>query len=210
MGQVDYKKKYMEIRSILVSSVDQAFKAGYQQGSKDAQVDAMQQQAQAQAQQMAAMQNGMQNGAQPGQDDGSMSPDEQQGQVMDGAADAHFQDGSNELENGMAELEQELGKAEVDKEAVTAQLANLTRSLNKIKEANELKKSSNHIKKTKNAHNKLTEFSLGYKNNLSTTHKKAVNAQQNIVEGILKKWEVEESKVAGDILDVLASENKVK
>jgi len=206
MGQIDYKKKYMEVRSILANSIDQAFKAGYQQGNKDAQVDAMQQQAQAQAQQMAAMQGGMQ----PGQGDGSMTPEEQQGQVMDGAADAHFQDGSNELENGMAELEQELGKAEVDKEAVAAQLANLTRSLNKIKEANELKKSSSHIKKIKNAHNKLTDFSIGYKNNLSTTHKKAVNAQQSIVENILKKWEAEETKVAGDILNILADEDKVK
>jgi hypothetical protein len=206
MGQIDYKKKYMEIRSILVNSVDQAFKAGYQQGSKDAQVEAMQQQAEMQAQQMAAMQGGMQ----PGMDDGTMTPEEQQGQVMDGAADAHFQDGSNELENGMAELEQELSKAEFDKQAIAAQLANLTRSLNKIKEANELKKSSSHIKKIKNAHNKLSEYSLGYKKNLSTTHKKAVSAQQNIVEGILKKWEAEETKVAADILDVLSSENKVK
>jgi hypothetical protein len=206
MGNIDYRKKYMEIRALLISSVDQAFRSGYTQGAKDAQMDSMVQQQAAQAQQLASMQNG----GQPGQDGGPMSPEDQAGQVMDGAAEAYAEDGTSELENSMAELEQELSKAEVDKVAVTIQLANLTRSLKKIKEANELKKSSSHIKKIKNAHNKLSELSLGYKNNLTNTHKKAVSAQQMIVDNILKKWEDQEKEASQGILNILESENKIK
>jgi hypothetical protein len=68
MNGIDYKKKYMDLRAQMVSSMDLAFRMGYEQGSKEAQMQAAQQQAMAQ-QQMAAQQQPGQPGAgqQPGQ-----------------------------------------------------------------------------------------------------------------------------------------------
>jgi hypothetical protein len=214
MGNVDYKKKYMELRSVLMNVIDQAFRAGYQQGSKDAQMDAMMQQQQAQNELMAQMggQGGMMGdeGAAPVGGDAPMAPEEQADMFMNGAADAHEQSGTSELEQGIAELEAELGKSESNKEMVANQLAALNRSLTKLKEAQELKKSAAHIKKIKSAGKKIQGLSVGYKHNLSATHKKAVSAQQKIVTDILKKWESEQTDAASAILGVVTSEGKAE
>lgn len=200
MSNVDYRKKYMELRSVLISTVDQSFRAGYQQGMADAQVEQMMQQQQAQAEQEAAMAQ-----------QGIVDPEDQQQQVMEGAADAHQENGVSELEAGINELEQELGKAEgVDKQLIASQLSNLNASLKKIMEAQELKKSAAHIKKMKTANTKLKGLSVGYKSNLKDTHKKAISAQTKIVSDIMKKWESEEQNVASGIAKILESENKVK
>jgi hypothetical protein len=200
MSKVDYKAKYLELRNVLTNSVDVAFRAGYQQGYKDAQAEGMQQQL-AQAQQQAQMMN--QQGMDPSMED-------QNSQYTDGMADQQADGSMNELEAGMGELENELNKGEIDKASALNQLQVLSNSLRKLQEAASLKKSNEHIEKLKNATKKVEKFSLGYKNNLSNTHKKALSAQQQIVTGILKKWEKEEVETSKNILDVLASEGKIK
>ena len=70
MKGIDYKKKYMDLRAQMVSSMDLAFRMGYEQGSKEAQMQAMQQQMAAQQQmeqQMAAQQGQPGANQQPGQ-----------------------------------------------------------------------------------------------------------------------------------------------
>jgi len=212
MGNVDYKKKYLELRSVLNNVIDQAFKQGYQVGAKDAQMDAMAQQVQQQNDMMAQMSGGMAddpddpNGAP--MDDGSGMPPDQQGDLMNGAAEAHGEQAGSELEQGMAELEAELGKSERNEEALGNVVANLNRSLKKMQEATTLKKSAAAIRKLKLANQKVKKTSIGYKHNLNKTHKRAVSKQQELVDGILKKWEVQEKEATTDILAALKDEGK--
>jgi hypothetical protein len=210
MANVDYKKKYLEIRNVLIKAVDQSFKAGYQQGAQDAQMDAMAQQQQQQAEMMSQMSGGVVDDPDDPNGDGQIPMDDQGDQMMNGAAEAHEEAAGNELEQGMAELEAELGKAEKDqnKEHAANLLANLNRSMKKMKEAQVLKKSAAAIKKIKKANKKIQATSIGYKHNLSTTHKKAVSGQQKIVTDILKKWETESTDAATDILAVIKGEGK--
>src|SRR5690606_24888092 len=105
MSNVDYKKKYLELRSVLNNVIDQSFRMGYQQGFKDAQMEAMAQQAQMQQDMMARLTGGMDGD--PNQpdivDDGSGIPAEDQANiVMDNAADTQAEEASTELELGMA------------------------------------------------------------------------------------------------------------
>jgi len=211
MGNVDYKKKYMELRSVLMNVIDQVYRAGYQQGSKDAQVDSLMQQNQQLMAQMSGMMGGMMGGEPRVEEEGGpMAPEDQAGQFMDSAADAHEQQGTSELEQGIAELESELSKKEADKEHTANLLAAINRSLGKLKEAQELKKSAAHIKKMREANKRVQTLSIGYKHNLSKTHKKAVNKQQEIVEKILKKWESESQDAATEILGIVQKEGKAE
>lgn len=194
---IDYKKKYLELRNILMSSIDKAYQAGYVNGSKEAQADFMQQQAQQAQQQAAAAQEAAMKGGQGGPQDTAQDP---MNQATQQAADAQEGQAGSDLEAGIAALEQELGKSEVDKEMILSQLDFLNKSLSRMKEARELKKTAQRIsdlKKVKEMKAPMRKSEISVQN----TQKKAVNEQQKLVDSILSKWEEE----AEDTAETLAT-----
>jgi len=200
MSNTDYKKKYLELKSVLMNVVDVSFKNGYQAGYKEAQADSA-------AQQLSAMQ---QNPMGMGGDPNAIGAEDQADQYMQSAAEAQGEGAGTELEAGIAELEAELSKSEIDKGIVLNHLNKMAFSVKKLKESKELKKSADMIKKIKTASKEIKGLSIGYKNNLNHVHKKTLNAQQAIVDNVLKKWETEEQKTSSSILDILSNENKTK
>lgn len=197
MSKVDYKVKYKELRNQWIQSLETVYRDGYAQGYQAAQMDAAAQQ----ANQMAQMMGGMQQ--QPPGEEGEapeeMSPMDQVGQETDQMQETQ---GVSELEAGMQELEELLSKSEgMDKAAISMALKSLNGSLHKVmqaKESQSLRKSLNDIKK------KTTpKLSASFKANASPVQKQAVNTQQKIISGIMKKWEKEEKEAASDILSAL-------
>ena len=203
---LDYKQKYLDIKAKFISSMDTAYRIGYEQGQKDNQLQQLQQQQEMQQQQMAAMQQqmmGMQQ-QQPGQEDPSaMNPEDQAAQFEDAQNQEMVDNGVSELEAGIAELSELLGKSESDKAAAAPLLESLAKSLKTIntgRQAQELKKNLESIKKIAKSADTTKKLSISFDKNAKTHQKQALNMQQRIVSGIMEKWEKEEEEASKDIL----------
>lgn len=177
-NKIDYKKKYLDLRSKFVSSLDVAYRLGYDQATKDATVQQAQmqmQQAQMQMQQ-AAQQQGMmsQLSGVAGQEGGQPMPEDVQGQ--EGA-----QPSGDEIDDYIAQIEELVNKTENVPE--------------------DLKKAIEGIKVVKTKPN----FSLSYKHNLPEHQKKVLTKQEEIVESLMKKWDEEAKSTANDIIRTVKS-----
>lgn len=121
-NKVDYKKKYLDLRSKFISSLDVAFRLGYEQASKEAAI----QQAQTQMQQMAQQQQMM-----------------AQQQTMPSGADQQMLD--QQPEEGQPQGDQEGAGDQVDD--YIAQIENLVNKTENVPE--DLKKAIQGIKAVK-------------------------------------------------------------
>lgn len=194
---VDYKSKYIDLRSKFSKSCDRYYRLGYEEGMKEgqqqAQMEAMQQQMMMQQQAAAGgavdPETGMpiEGGAGGGDSMGGMSQEEamaaQGGMPMEEGMDG-MEEGGSELDQHINELETLVQKGEKPK--VT--------DLRKAIEA-------------------LSTFRKN-KNKLKDNHKQVVvSKQKDFVSGILKKWESEanEKSVVENLEEIIASEGiKIK
>lgn len=222
-GDINYKVKYQELKAKYMSSVDMAFRLGFEEGSKQATQDAAQQQ-QMQAEEQA---NAMGGGQPPGGEDPSAAaPGDPQSAAMPGGAtpaqapqpavpmqESEHPDGT-ELDQHISKLESMLSKSELD----PTERAAMQKSLQGIRsfrqnqlQAIELKKSAMAISGIAKALHKPA-FKLGVQatQNMSSNAKQAVNMQEKIVTDIMQKWEQEEKSAGKGILAQLGIEGLTK
>lgn len=204
----DYKMKYMELRSRFVSSLDVAFRLGYQKGQQDGQMQQMQQQ---QAQQMQMQQQMMGQMQQPSalQQDQSSAGLEQSAENFENQAQNLDQNGASEIEQGIQELEELLGKGEIDTKSAQSLLNLLNKSLSKLNNSTSLAKSED-LKRMNEGKEIFKQAAIGHNKNIQSKSEEAHSLQKKIVNDILKKWESEEQEAAGDILNTLKIEGKIR
>lgn len=113
-GKVDWKQKYMELRSKYMNAIDVSFKLGFQEGTKSAEMENLQAQ-QAQAEEEAAM--AAQQGMMPGEE---LPPEE----LPPGEEVMAEEEGGDELGASIDELESYV-KSEGKDIDITALMKNL-------------------------------------------------------------------------------------
>jgi hypothetical protein len=196
---VDYKKKYLDLRAQMVTSMDMAFRMGYQRG----QFDAQQQQMIQQQQQQAAIeaQINAQAGAAPGQEgapaDQGGAPAPDQGAPADqGMQPAEPQ--GEELDQYVSELENLVNKGEISAD-------DLKKSIEKIKNF------QSNVKLTKSLRN-MKPFKLNPRAaaNLTANDKKNLTMQEQVIDNIMKKWESEAPKTTSQAMQALGVEALTK
>src|SRR5579863_10316387 len=168
-ADVNYKNKYMELRSKYMNDLDMAFRLGFEQGGQQAQQDQMaQQEQQAQEIQTAAA------GAQPGQPGETPSP-EQPGQSETGS---EHPEGS-ELDQHIAKLESMIAKPEgASAQELGKSIEDLKKLTKSWKEQSDLRKSHAAISGIAKAlHKPAFKMSKQASINLNDTAKKAVSMQ---------------------------------
>jgi hypothetical protein len=204
-GKVDYKQKYQEIKANFMSAVNAAWEDGYQNGAQSAQMEQAAQQQQ-QSDELAQAANGQpqmgQEVAAPGEE-APEQPGQPQSQNPNG----------DELDQHIAKLEGMLGKTEIN----PTELGDLKKTLSDIRSLQvqiNLTKSLDSIKNTKmgklhKSHAPLT-ITPKLQANLPEQSKKALTKQQEIIEGVFKKWASDEQKAASDISSILSVEGLTK
>ena len=200
MPLVDYKAKYLDLKTKYQETVDLAWRLGFEQGAQQAQLDQAAQQQQ-QADQMAMAANGQP--PQPGQE---AAPGEE---AQPGQPQSQNPNG-DELDRHISKLEGMLGKSEIS----SLDLGDLKKTLSDIKSLQiqiNLTKSMESIKNTKLSKlQKSTILSPRLQANLPEPAKKALSMQENIVKSVFDKWAKDESQAASDIGSILNIEGIVK
>lgn len=202
MSLVDYKAKYLDLKTKYQETADLAWRLGYEQGLKDSQLEQMQQQ-QAQADQMAMAANGQpqpgQEGEQPGQE-AEAQPGQPQSQNPNG----------DELDQHIEKLSSMLGKSEIS----SMDLGDLKKTLSDIRSLQvqiSLTKSMESIKNTKFSPLKKSQsLSPRLQANLPEPAKKALSMQENIVKSVFDKWAKDEQQAASDISSIIGIEGITK
>jgi hypothetical protein len=198
MSLVDYKSKYMDLKTKYQETVDLAWRLGYEQGLKDAQTDQAQQ---------AIAQPGMDPNAQPGQPEQGEQPSDGEQPEQQPSNPMSQNPNEDELGQHIEKLESMLGKSEIS----SLELQDLKKTLSDIKSLQiqiNLTKSLSSIKNTRLV--KSESFSPKTKANLPAPAQKALSTQQEIVDTIFKKWEGEASKAASDIASIIGIEGLTK
>lgn len=217
MADINYKMKYQSLKGKFMSSVDMAFRLGYEAGAKDAQVEQAAQAQQQAAEQEAQMGQDPQGGSEGGwqgeevsQADPSSSPNAPGAESAGGAPmqESEHPDGS-ELDQHINMLESMLAKGE---EAVDSQ--DLRKALDQIKSFKQAAVAKKNIKGIAKALKKPVAkkvFALGKgAQNLSPVQKNALSMQESIVSDIMKSWEKEEQTASKSILETLKIEGLAK
>lgn len=198
---INYKSKYLELRSKYIADLDMAFRLGVEEGAKQAQQQQAME-AKAQADQAAQLQAQGLNGEQPGQEPGQEMPEE-------GQAPSQPEQAGSELDQHISKLEGMLGS---NPEPEIQKSLQAIVSLRKAeKQALDMKKSELAIKGIAKAlHKPAFKLSATASHNLSDNAKKAVSLQHKIVTDVMAKWEEEESKASKDIKNILNVEGLFK
>lgn len=197
---INYKSKYLELRSKYIADLDMAFRLGIEEGAKQAQ----QQQAidaQAKAQEMEMQKQNIEAG---GQDTQPGQPEEI---AQEGAPSAA--QGGSELDQHISKLEGMLGNN--PEPEIQKSLQAIVSLRKNEKEAIEMKKSELAIKGIAKALHKPA-FKIGVQaaHNLTDSAKRAVTLQHKIVNDVMKAWQEEESKASKDIKNILDVEGLIK
>lgn len=203
-GEINYKMKYNELKSKFMSSVDMAFRLGFEEGSKQEQNNQMMQQ-QAQQQELAnAQSNGIGAPGEAQQEPGQDPDQEMQNPDSQNPA-------GSELDQHIEKLESMLGKSELDGVELKKALDGIKSLQANMKQEAELKKSARAIPEIAKALHK-PKFNIGRlaSHNMNSNAKTAVNMQEKIVSDIMKSWEEEDQKVTKDIKSILNLENLIK
>jgi hypothetical protein len=214
-AEINYKKKYLELRSKYMGDIDIAFRLGVEQGLQQAQqqqaqeAEARADQKEMQMQQMSMQADGQDGseGAEPSEEGAPDSGEggipgpgpEQAGSQPPGMGD---QTQGSELDGHISKLEGMLGSG-ADPEVKKSLEAIL--SLRKAeKQAIELKKSQAAISGIAKAlHKPAFKMSAQASHNLNDNAKRAVSTQHKIVTDIMKAWKEEESKAEKSIDNIL-------
>lgn len=204
MADVNYKLKYMELKSKFINAIDTAFRLGMEQGMQQAQVQqAQQQQADAQAMQQAALQGQ----GQPGEDGGA--PDEGGDPGQEGPTSENPQ--GSELDQHIDQLEQAMGKAEYGTELYES----LKKAVDGMKHAQMLRKNEAAVRAIAKNMKKPSllprrQMNERARKNLNEHQKSTLEMQQQIVDDVFKHWDAEESDVMGKVLEIVGNEGKLK
>jgi hypothetical protein len=206
MPLVDYKAKYVDLKTKYHETVDLAWRLGFEQGLQQAQLDQAAQQ-QVQSDQMAMAANGQPQPGQPGEE--GSAPEGQPGEEQSGQPQSQNPNG-DELDQHIQKLEGMLGKNEL----ASTDLGDLKKTLNDIKSLQiqiSLTKSLQSIKNTKMGKlQKSISFSPKVQANLPEPARKALSLQEQIVADVFKKWGSDESKAKDDIGSILNVEGITK
>lgn len=209
-SQLNYKNKYLELRSKYINDLDMAFRLGVEQGMQQAQqqqaLDAQQQANELEMAQTQGMSNGM--GDEPGQPQEPGAEGQESGVNNPQSPGIENQSGS-ELDQHINKLEGMLGK---DTNPEVQKSLNEIKSLRKAEKfAIEMKKSEKTITGIAKALHKPA-FKIGVQatNNLTDSAKKAVTLQHKIVDDIMKAWDGEKNKAEKDITKILNIEGLLK
>lgn len=204
-AEINFKNKYLELRSKYIADVDMAFRLGMEQGMQQAQqqqaLDAQAQAQEAEQQQKLAEANGM-GGEQP--EDGQ-PPQEGEQPAQPGMEGQ----GGSELDQHINKLESMLGGSEQSPE-IKKSLEAIVSLRKAEKLAVELKKSDMAIKGIAKALHKPS-FKIGVQaqSNMTNNAKKSVSMQHKIVNDVMKAWKEEESKADNKIENILNIENLI-
>ena len=211
-ASINYKNKYLELRTKYMSDMDVAFRLGFEQGAQEAkQQQAMEAQQQAQESEMrmqeaqAAGMNGQPGaGGPPGAEGAAPGGPDAGGPPQAGAPQQ-----SSELDQHIGKLESMLGSNASPEVKKSLQDIIDLRKAEKL--SIDLKKGDSAIKGIVSAlHKQPFKLSTQANHNMSDVAKKAVTLQHKIVTDIFKSWESEEANAKKDILTVLNVEGLVK
>ena len=172
---IDYKRKYKELRSKMIESVDVAYRLGYEEGMKEGQMQAQQQQME---QQMAQQQMEQQMAQQ-------QMGQEQAGQEVPPEA---------MLEQSGQEVPPEAMLEQSGQEAPPEELADQQNSSDLDDHIQELeslvqKGEKPSVLSMRDAVNKLAELRKNQKESFKKKQSQIQSSQKKLVDGILKKWE---------------------
>ncbi len=189
-ADVNWKNKYRELKMKFFSSVDTAFRLGFEQGAQQAQVQSAQDQAaQAQEQQ-----------GQPGQEDQPQEGEQPQEQSQ--PASAH--PGGSELDQHISELSSMLGKSELtgdDMVSLRKSLGSLQTFVNMAKSEKAISAISKNLKLPRIT--TITPVKHAGAANLTPVSQKALSMQEQIVGDMMKQWADQESTAKTDIMGLI-------
>lgn len=195
-ADVNWKLKYQELKMKYMSSVDTAFRLGFEQGAQQAQVQSAQDQAQQQAEQAGAQQAQRPGGEQGGAEQAQDQPQEQ-------AQPESAHPGGSELDQHIQELSSMLGKSEI----IGDDLQTLKKSFGSLKASLDLAKSQQAIssiaKSLKLAENISAPIKHAGVSNMNPTAKKALNMQETIVSEIMNAWSQESNDAKNEIMNII-------
>lgn len=179
---VDYKQKYIDLRSKFAKTCDMYYRTGYEDGMKEGQMQA-QQEAMMQQQQQAMMEQGI---------------DPETGQPIEGAPVD---------ENGMP-IEEGAEEGMAPEEMGEEQGSELDQHINEL-EALVQKGEKPKVTELRKAVEAITSLRKSQKEKLASNHKKVtVSKQKDFVNNMLKKWENEANKesVTENLEEIITSE----
>jgi hypothetical protein len=208
-AEINFKKKYLELRSKYIADLDMAFRLGVEQGAQQAQ------QQQGQMNQEKLQQQQLEAGGMAGQhapEEESEAPGQQEpknDEMPEEGAQPAMETNGSELDQHINKLESALGSSaspEVKKSL------EIILSLRKAeKQALEMKKAERAIPGIVKALHKPA-FKMGVQafHNLSDNAKQTVTLQHKIVNDVMKAWADEESKASNELESILNIENLLK
>lgn len=208
MNEINYKMKYMDLKAKFMSSVDAAYRLGYEQGMQEGQMQAAAEAQAMQAEQQAAAQ---------GQGNPEASGQDQEQEEAPQEENINENPSGSELDKHIEELESMLGKSEKLEGEELKKAQNAIASFKQevlVKRNNaaihSIAKSLNKKPAQKKAAPMGLVFSPTATKNLNQSGKDAVSMQHKIVDEMMKSWEKEEQAAAKDIANVLKVESLLK
>lgn len=219
-ASINYKNKYLELRSKYIADIDIAFRLGFEQGAQQAQqqqaLDAQAQAQEAELRMKEAEASGM-NG-QPGSEglDAGGQPSQPGNNPADNGQPPSGQPASGAVDPAGSELDQHINKLE----GMLGSNASpeVKKSLQDILDLRKAEKLASDIKKgdlaikgiAKALHKPAFKMSTQASHNLTGNAKNAVSLQHKIVNDVFKSWQEEESKASKDITAILNVEGLLK
>jgi DNA polymerase III gamma/tau subunit len=208
--EINYKKKYLELRGKYINDLDMAFRLGVEQGMQQAQQQqAIDAKAEAQEMQMQQKQIEAQGMAAQNTPEGESAPTnpEQPGEgpKPPGMPDQTEQQGS-ELDQHIGKLEGLLGSS--SEPEIQKSLQALMSLRKAQRDALDMKKAESAIQGIAKAlHKPAFKFGVQAAANLTDNAKKSVTLQHKIVNDVMKAWADEDSKASKDIKNILDIES---
>lgn len=210
-GMINWKQKYLELKSKYMNAVDMAFRLGYEQGSTDSSMEA---QSMANATPAPQSPSNPEPTSKPNNNDAPGTPDQgnapdksgapsvQPTSSPDGQPDSSEPISENpegsELDQHIAKLESLVAKSE------SLNLEELNKTINDLKNLQKSVKPHSHVSRA--LHTPEFKLSLQAQHNLDNNSKATLTMQHKIVQEALNKWEEEEKRANKNILDSLKIE----
>ncbi len=200
---MDYKMKYLQIRSQLLEATDVAYRLGYEEGLKEAQMKQNSQQIQDLQQQI----NGQR---QPQIDPQTGEPIPQEGTLQEGPQNGMIQEG---MSQGQQNQEVPIDQGNISPEGNIdegTENSELDQHINEL-EGLVAKGEKPSVLSMRDAVIKLSELRKSQKEQFKRKHTQIQSSQKVFIDGLLKKWENESKKNDNDLVNILKeAEEKIK
>jgi len=204
---INYKTKYLELRTKYMQDLDVAFRLGVEQGMQQAQQQhAVESEAKAQDMQMQQQQIQAQGQAGEGAEGGN-NFDQGDTEQKPGESGQDLQARGSELDQHISKLESALGggsSGTPPSPEVQKSLQEVISMMKHEKEVIEMKKSEQAIAGIAKALHKPS-FKVGAvaQHNLTSDAKSNLSLQHKIVNDVFKSWDAQEEKASKDIKNVI-------